>query len=212
MNDIDPVVLATALARHFEGLYLTPYLCPAGVPTVGYGATYYEDGTRVTLLDPPITRERADALLLWMVRTVYLPAVMQLCPLVTAPGRVAAIIDFVFNLGSGKLRASTLRRRVNAGAWDAVPAELRKCAGRAGQAPRGRNFVGLMKLSAAPSIPDSPARTSAITADNDVPVAAEQLTSNAICEKLAEDATQATLMLVELQRWYIRQQQPEYSR
>ena len=58
------VQVAAALARRFEGLYLTPYLCPAGVPTIGYGATYYEDGTRVTLHDPKITRARAEALLL----------------------------------------------------------------------------------------------------------------------------------------------------
>lgn len=68
------VKVAAALARMFEGLYLSPYLCPAGVATLGYGATYYEDGTRVQLSDPPITRERAEALLLWMIQTKYLPA------------------------------------------------------------------------------------------------------------------------------------------
>lgn len=118
--------MAAALARRFEGLYLTPYLCPSGVPTIGYGATYYEDGTRVQLTDPPITREHAEALLLWMVRTVYLPPVVKLCPGVDNPARLAALIDFTFNLGSGNLRASTLRRKVNAGDWDAVPGELRK--------------------------------------------------------------------------------------
>ena len=74
------VKVAAALARMFEGLYLSPYLCPAGVATLGYGATYYEDGTRVQLSDPPITRERAEALLLWMIQTKYLPAVLKLCP------------------------------------------------------------------------------------------------------------------------------------
>jgi lysozyme len=120
------VQVAAALARRFEGLYLTPYLCPAGVATCGYGATFYEDGTRVTLLDPPITRARAEALLLWMIRTVYLPAVLRLCPNIDTPERLAALIDFAFNLGSGNLSASTLRKRVNAGRWDDVPTELRK--------------------------------------------------------------------------------------
>ena len=123
---MDAIELAAALCRRFEGLYLRPYMCPAGVPTIGYGATYYEDGTRVTLKDPPITRERAEALLLWMVRTVYLPAVAKLCPGIDSPSRAAAIIDFTFNLGSGNLRMSTLRRRVNEGRWDAVPSELMK--------------------------------------------------------------------------------------
>lgn len=120
------VTVAAALARRFEGCYLRPYLCPAGVPTIGYGATYYEDGTRVTLFDAPITRERAESLLLWMVRTRYLPVVLRLCPGIDSPERLAAIIDFTFNLGAGNLQASTLRRRINAGQWDDVPGELRK--------------------------------------------------------------------------------------
>lgn len=120
------VAVAAALARRFEGLYLRPYLCPAGVATIGVGATFYEDGTRVTLTDPPITRERAEALLLWMVRNRYLPAVVKLCPGADNPGLLAALIDFTFNLGAGNLRVSNLRRRVNGRDYDAVPAELRK--------------------------------------------------------------------------------------
>ena len=134
---MDAVAVAAALARRFEGLYLTPYLCPAGVATVGFGATSYEDGSRVQLTDPSITKERAEALLLWMVRTVYLPAVMRLCPSVDTPGRIAALIDFTFNLGAGNLKNSTLRRRVNAGDWSSVPAELRKWNKGGGRILRG---------------------------------------------------------------------------
>lgn len=134
------VTVAAALARRFEGCYLRPYLCPAGVPTIGYGATYYEDGTRVTLFDAPITRELAESLLLWMVRTRYLPAVLRLCPGIDNPLRLAAIIDFTFNLGAGNLQASTLRRRINAGQWDDVPCELRKWI-KGG----GRVLAGLVK-------------------------------------------------------------------
>lgn len=122
----DPVALAAALCRRFEGLRLAPYLCPAGVPTIGYGSTRYENGQAVRLSDPPITRERAEALLQWQLRAVVLPAVLRLCPGVQGAGRLAALMDFVFNLGAGRLAASTLRRRVNAGEWDLVPAELRK--------------------------------------------------------------------------------------
>lgn len=131
------IEVAAALARRFEGLYLSPYLCPAGVPTIGYGATYYENGTRVQLTDAPITRERAEALLLWMVRTRYLPAVVQLCPGVDSPPRLAALIDFTFNLGSGQLKSSNLRRRVNAADWDAVPTELRKWVRGGGRVLKG---------------------------------------------------------------------------
>ena len=120
------ILAASALARRFEGLYLTPYLCPAGVPTIGYGATYYEDGSAVRLTDPPITRARADSLLLWMVRERYLPVVVRMFPGVNDPNRLAALIDFAFNLGATRLKASTLRKKVLAEDWPGVPAEFRK--------------------------------------------------------------------------------------
>lgn len=131
------VQVAAPLARRFEGLYLRPYLCPAGVPTIGYGATRYLDGRSVTLTDPPITRQVAEVMLLDMVRRVYLPAVLKLCPGVDTAERLAALIDFAFNLGAGNLRASTLRKRVNAGRWTDVPAELRKWNRGGGRVLRG---------------------------------------------------------------------------
>lgn len=134
------VQVAAALCRRFEGLFLTPYLCPAGVATVGFGATYYRDGRRVTLSDRPITKAEAEDLLIWMIETRYLPAVLRLCPGITCPMRLAALIDFTFNLGAGNLQASNLRRRVNAGDWQAVPVELLKWV-RGG----GRTLPGLVK-------------------------------------------------------------------
>lgn len=138
------VSVSAALARRFEGLYLTPYLCPAGVPTIGYGATHYLDGRRVQLTDPPISREAAERLLIGQVRTIYLPAVLRLCPGVDSPERLAALIDFAFNLGSGNLRVSTLRKRVNAGDWEGAKVELAKWV-RGG----GRVLAGLVKRRAA---------------------------------------------------------------
>lgn len=134
------VAVAAVLARRFEGLYLTPYLCPAGVPTIGYGATHYLDGRRVQLTDQPISREGAERLLLRQIERTYLPAVLRLCPGVDDANRLAALIDFCFNLGAGNLGASTLRKRVNAGRWGDVPAELRKW-NKGG----GRVLAGLVK-------------------------------------------------------------------
>lgn len=37
-------------------------------------------------------------------------------------GRLAAIVDFTFNLGAGRLQTSTLRRRVNQKDWIAAVA------------------------------------------------------------------------------------------
>lgn len=133
----DAVTIAAALARRFEGLYLKPYICPAGVPTIFYGATFYQNGERVKMTDPAGTKEQADALLLWMIRTQYMPAVIKLCPAVDNPKRLAALIDFTFNLGVGRLKSSTLRKRVNAGEWDLVPSELRKWTRGGGKILRG---------------------------------------------------------------------------
>ena len=123
---LDPIAIAAALCRRFEGLRLRPYLCPAGIPSIGYGSTIYEDGRRVRLSDAPITAARAEALLQWHLRCVVLPAVARLCHGLTGAGLAGALMDFTFNLGAGRLAGSTLRRRVNAGDWAAVPTELRK--------------------------------------------------------------------------------------
>lgn len=131
------IQIAAALARRFEGFFQTPYLCPAGVPTIGYGATYYENGLSVTMRDPKITKEYAEKLLIWMVKTKYLPPVLMLCPGVTDPEKLAGLIDFTFNLGTGRLRSSTLRKRVNAGQWDLVPTEYRKWNKGGGKVLRG---------------------------------------------------------------------------
>ena len=128
---------ARAMIEHFEGARLHAYKDTGGVWTIGYGATYYQDGRRVQLSDPAITRDQASTLLLWMVQTVYLPGVRKLCPGVTDAHRLAALIDFTFNLGAGNLASSTLRKRVNASRWEDVPAELRKWTRGGGRVLRG---------------------------------------------------------------------------
>lgn len=136
--DIDEAVRITALlCRRFEGVYLRPYMCPAGVPTIGVGATFYEDGRKVSLKDPPITRERAEALLLWHIRRHFMPKTARLVPGADTPERLAALCDFAFNLGHGALASSTLRRRVNAGEWDDVPTQLLRWNKAGGKVLRG---------------------------------------------------------------------------
>lgn len=120
----DALALSAALIRRFEGLRLRPYLCSAGVATIGYGATFYEDGARVAMTDPAITTARADALLDVMIRAKFLPAVVKLCPGADTPERVAALTSFAFNIGTGALRSSSLRRAVNAGDWDEAKAQI----------------------------------------------------------------------------------------
>ena len=51
------------LIKKYEGFSSKPYLCPAGVATIGYGTTRYPDGTKVSMVDEPITEEQATAYL-----------------------------------------------------------------------------------------------------------------------------------------------------
>lgn len=133
----EAVLIAARLCRHFEGLHLKPYLCPKGIPTIGYGATFYEDGRRVSLTDAPITKGRAEALLDWHLTRYFLPPVMNLCPTADTPGRIAALVDFAFNLGVGRLKSSTLRRKVLLSDWGAVKVELAKWNKAGGKVLRG---------------------------------------------------------------------------
>ena len=117
--------LAAELCRRFEGFKSKPYLCPAGVPTIGYGSTYYADGRKVDLADPSISKEDADTLLMYELRHTYAPGVMRMCPgLISNERRFNAIVDFVYNLGVGRLQTSTLRRKINAQDWDAAQEQL----------------------------------------------------------------------------------------
>lgn len=125
--------LAAELCRRFEGFRAKPYLCPAGVPTIGYGSTYYADGRQVALTDAPITEIAARELLVRELFHTYAPGVLRQCPgllplalLADDWRKLNAIVDFAYNLGVGRLQTSTLRRKINAGDWSGAQAELMK--------------------------------------------------------------------------------------
>lgn len=125
--------LAAELCRRFEGFRAKPYLCPAGVPTIGYGSTYYANGRQVALTDVPITEIAARELLVRELFHTYAPGVLRQCPgllplalLADDWRKLNAIVDFAYNLGVGRLQTSTLRRKINAGDWSGAQAELMK--------------------------------------------------------------------------------------
>ena len=121
--------VAIDLAKRFEGFHRVPradpgrahpYICPAGYWTIGYGH----------LCDPKhpsITEAEAEIYLAHDLQ-IALAATLRYCPvLATEPeGRLAAIVDFTFNLGAGRLQTSTLRRRVNQMDWQLAATELKR--------------------------------------------------------------------------------------
>lgn len=74
---------------------------------------------------PPVSREQAETYLREDLRTA-LAATLRFCPVLAAEpeGRLAAIVDFTFNLGAGRLQTSTLRRRINQRDWATAANEL----------------------------------------------------------------------------------------
>lgn len=123
--------LATELCRRFEGFRAKPYLCPAGVATIGYGSTYYSGGRKVTLQDDPVSEAQARAMLVHELMQTYAPGVIRHCPgllslaLATSDWRkLNAIVDFAYNLGVGRLQTSTLKRKLNAQDWPGAREQL----------------------------------------------------------------------------------------
>ena len=121
---------AIALAKRFEGFHRVakndpsrkahPYLCPAAYWTVGYG--HLCDSKH-----PPLDEAQAEAYLIADLH-ITLDATLRYCPVLAAEpeGRLAAIVDFTFNLGAGRLQTSTLRRRINQQDWLSATRELRR--------------------------------------------------------------------------------------
>lgn len=133
--------IASALCRQFEGFKSKPYLCPAGIPTIGYGSTYYSDGRKVTLQDAPMDEPTARALLMFELQHTYLPAVLRHCPVLVSDERKCnAIVDFCYNLGVGRLQTSTLKRKINEQDWNGSKEQL-KLWTRGG----GKVLAGLVK-------------------------------------------------------------------
>ena len=117
--------IATALCKQFEGFKSKPYLCPAGIPTIGYGSTYYRNGKKVMLSDEPISELNASLLLKLELEHTYLPGVLRNCPtLLTDEKKCNAIVDFCYNLGVGRLQTSTLKRKINAQDWEGAKEQL----------------------------------------------------------------------------------------
>jgi lysozyme len=99
------------ITKH-EGLSLKPYLCPAKIPTIGYGNTYYPDGKRVTLLDKDITKQEAFE----MFKEIANRFAKRVDTLVISninQNQFNALVSFAYNVGTGNFSSSTLLKKVN---------------------------------------------------------------------------------------------------
>lgn len=99
------------LIKSFEGLKLNAYLCSAGVPTIGYGSTYYEDGSKVKL-GQSITKIEAEQLLTNTLKEFESNTLALLNGVKVNQNQFDALVSFAFNLGTGSLAKSTLLKKV----------------------------------------------------------------------------------------------------
>lgn len=125
------------LIKRFEGFSPTIYICPAGYPTVGYGHLV-RDHER-DRCGQGVTEPEAEDLLRRDVQVAE-RAVLRLIDVPLTDGQFDALVSFTFNLGSGALQRSTLRRKVNREAHAEVPAQLMRWVWA-----RGRKLKGLIK-------------------------------------------------------------------
>lgn len=118
------------IIKQFEGCKLKAYLCPAGIPTIGYGHT------KDVKLGDTCTQEQAEK---WLMDDYYI-AEQQVKRLITVPltaNQLGALVSFVFNLGSGSLMGSTLRRKLNTGDYKGAALEFDKWVYSKGQKLNG---------------------------------------------------------------------------
>ena len=126
-------LIAASLVKELEGLRLEAYLCPAGVPTIGYGHTKgVQLGTR-------ISAEQADQLLTVDLERVRLQ-LMQSVKVPVSEGQFKALLSFAFNVGAAAVKDSTLLKYLNAGKFEAAQREFSRWA-----YSKGKRLPGLVR-------------------------------------------------------------------
>ena len=122
-----------SLIKKYEGCRLTAYKCPAGVWTIGYGNTFYENGSTVKPGDK-ITQERADQLFRNILEKKFVEPIRKLIVSDVNDNMFSAIVSFTYNVGRGNLKSSTLLKKVNANPYDqTISLEFKKWVKSAGK-------------------------------------------------------------------------------
>lgn len=131
------------LIKEFEGFRAKPYRDAVGVPTIGYGNTFYTDGRKVAMTDPAIDEAQATELLKAVVKR-FESAVSAAVRVPLSQGQFDALVSFAYNVGVGNLQKSTLLRLLNSGDYTGATGQFARW-NRAG----GQVLAGLTRRRAA---------------------------------------------------------------
>ncbi len=101
------------LIKEFEGFSANAYLCPAKIPTIGYGNTFWEDGRKVRIGEQ-ISKSKALELLEFVANKDFADKIFSLIKVQINQNQFDAMVSLAYNIGVGAFSNSTLLKRVNA--------------------------------------------------------------------------------------------------
>lgn len=110
---------AIDLIKKYEGFSTRPYKCPAGVLTIGYGRT-------INVKPYDITSEEAETVWLRKYVKTIADQILAVVKIELSNNQICALIDFVYNLGIGNFKSSTLLRKINQGDFSTAANEFLK--------------------------------------------------------------------------------------
>ena len=102
------------LIKDFEGFSSSAYLCAAKIPTIGWGNTFYADGTKVKLGDQ-ISKTDALKLLEVIANRDFADKIFPYIKVKVTQNQFDAMVSLAYNIGVGNFSKSTLLKKVNAG-------------------------------------------------------------------------------------------------
>lgn len=114
------------LIKKYEGFSSRPYMCPANIPTIGYGSTYYPNGTKVKLSDDSISEEEATQILEYIAQKDFGSAVNKFVIVELTQNQFDALVSFAYNIGRTAFENSTLLKLLNRGEYEAAAEQFEK--------------------------------------------------------------------------------------
>ena len=110
-----------ALIKRFEGCRLKAYRCPANVLTIGYGNTFYEDGTKVKDGDV-ITQQRAEELAKFIIDQ-FAVSIAPFIQKTLTENQFSACVSLAYNIGTGNFKKSSVFKKLNINPNDSTIAD-----------------------------------------------------------------------------------------
>ena len=114
------------LIKKYEGFSSRPYMCPANIPTIGYGSTYYPNGSKVKLSDDSISEEEATQILEYIAQKDFGSAVNKFVIVELTQNQFDALVSFAYNIGRTAFENSTLLKLLNRGEYEAAAEQFEK--------------------------------------------------------------------------------------